>query len=328
MPGIPTDLPGLTASFGGRELAGFLTLWPADLAIERARRWEAHDRGPGEGLVQPWHHAGGLLPVGDTVNADVVAVRVVGSNPRRWPVVVVDEDFHVDEVGGTISGFVLAWVNGDPVPESFAVNRPRPGRPLLGAEPASFTPAMNRHPAAVRLEKDVPGLDRLMALVKPPIPPADPPTEHAWASTIEDLQLPDVPGEMRSYLSIYGTCLLADQMLVWNPSARKRMWALSEQSRELLAVWKDDLAAGLQRIPPAPLYPDPGGLVPVAATVETVIWLSVPSWPGEMVWPALTCSPLGWREHNMGLVDLLVAWIEGRGQFGPPPGARVAMPLV
>ncbi|GAA2440294.1 SMI1/KNR4 family protein [Streptomyces macrosporus] len=345
---LPADYKELVSARGPLDIGEFLWLHAPCAQGERFDYgdwlWETHracrisSRQAPPYEPPPFHPApGGLLAWGETRGGGHLFWDTGASDdPDRWPVVVYDQD--------AVRGGNTPWRNwGMPLVETVAAlldtGLPLPGGAddrTLGPLPATARrtafltdarpwtpPEPDPEAAAGRVSEAVRraalteggGLEALTRLV--PSPEAPVLGDGGWEEVFEALGT-RLPTEYVALMNRYGGGAWM-RWLRFDTPLGKGERSLLHRSRETADIYRE-LRADFPEFHPLAVWPEPGGFLPFADTVDGdhLGWLTVgepDDWP-LVVWPrhADQGPPL-----SGNLTDTLLEWLRGRfGTAGLP----------
>jgi hypothetical protein len=339
---LPGDYKSVVAAYGPLDIGEFIWLhtpciqeghfdyatWLRD--THRHCRMSSREAPPYE--PPAFHPApGGLLAWGMTRSASYLFWDTgVSENPDRWPVVV----FHQDAVYRGVN----PWRSYEmPLLDTLSV-AVRTGLPLPGGGRIGPLPATARRTAfltdAVRWAPPVPrpevvpvaqrraaltegtGLEALSLLVPPPEVPYL--GGGTWEKLFEELGT-RLPAEYMALMDRYGAGCWSKWLNFVTP-LRTNGRGFAYHAAEVLDGYRS-LRAGFPEYHPLPVWPEPGGFLPFASSIDgdQLGWLTEgdpDSWP-------LIISP---RHADQGpplpgnLTDTLLEWLRGRFASEGIPG--------
>ena len=273
----------------------------------------------------PFHpKRGGLLAWGMTRSASYLFWDTAASaNPDQWPVLIMDSD--------AVNNDVNPWHNYQvPVSEFISAvvstGVPLPGNAQLGPLPAtaqrtSFLvdagpwtpppPSPARRPVSKKARltalKEGTGLATLRLLVPPPAKPYV--GDGNWEQLFEELGT-RLPTDYIELMDTYGAGCWSEWLNFVTP-LRTGGRGFANHAKEVLDAYRD-LRAQHPEFQPLAVWPEPGGFLPFATSVEGDVlgWLTHGS-PDE--WPLIVYP----RHAKQGpplqdtLVDTLLGWLRG-----------------
>jgi len=153
----------------------------------------------------------------------------------------------------------------------------------------------------------------LTEIIPPPKHPQETKLESdvAWHE-IEDKIGTALPNDYKLYIATYGSGMLADFIIPFNPFAESANYNLIDR-QEIADHYRDVRAQyGDERVP-YPLYPDADGLLPWADTANGnyLFWLTVGK---PDAWPVVAKISRGNRfeRHDLSMSDFLFQYLSGR----------------
>ncbi|MEU5980308.1 SMI1/KNR4 family protein [Streptomyces sp. NPDC047315] len=311
---LPADYKAVACAYGPLDIGE--RLW---LHVPCANRgWFDY----GNWVQQNRRAAPGVLPFGQTRSADTLYWdTTASSDPDRWPVVMHCQDdanagrdpwrrFDTPLVA-TLARFVADGLR--PVVARSAM--------LADLEATAWTPPPRRPEPTPQQRAALAvggGLATLTALVPPPAAPRL--GERGWEWLYERLGT-RLPGEYVRLMETYGAGCWAGWLRVSDPLAEDA-YALAPQA-EWYAKTYAELRADFAEYHPLAVWPEPGGFLPFADSIDgdQLCWLTEGADPDA--WPLIVVPrhadqgpPLG----SGGLVDTLLEWLRGRfAADGLPP---------
>lgn len=278
-----------------------------------------------------WPEAGGLLALGETRATSCLFWDTSESDdPDAWPVVI----FHKDAVYQGVN----PWLNyGTPLAETLAAllrdGLPLPGGGTLGPLPATarrtafleearpWTPPSRDADAAAQARRraaltEGTGLQALRVLLPPPPEPYLGDADWDWVYGQLGTRL---PAEYVTLAETYGGSDWLGWLRLPAPLDTGRSGLVAEQ------WYRDgyrDLRADHPEYHPLLVWPEKGGFLPFASTIDgdQICWLTEGDDPDG--WP-LIVVPRHAEQGGplpMGLTDTLLAWLRGRFRWEGFPG--------
>ncbi|MFF9849339.1 SMI1/KNR4 family protein [Streptomyces litmocidini] len=301
---LPADYKAVATAYGPLDIGE--RLWLHTPFTSGARLF---DYG---GFVERGRRAApGVLPFGETRMSDTLYWDTTASeDPDRWPVVV-----HVQDLANagkdpwlrpgttllpTLAGFVADGL------------RPLLARSgLAGGEPSAWTPPARRPaptPGQYAAFAGGSGLETLIALVPPPAEPLL--GEQSWEWLYERLGT-RLPTEFVALMETYGAGDFCEWLRFGLPLGTGRH-DLAPSAEWYGAAYRD-LRADHPRYQPLAVWPEPGGFLNFADTVDgdELCWLTEGDDPDA--WPLIVVP----RHAEQGppltgtLVETLLAWLRG-----------------
>ncbi|WP_330460744.1 SMI1/KNR4 family protein [Streptomyces sp. NBC_00820] len=277
---------------------------------------------------------GGLLALGETRATSCLFWDTSASeDPDAWPVVI----FHRDALYRGVN----PWHSyGMPLAETLVAlirtGLPLPGGETLGPLPASagrtafltearvWTPPSRDEEASTETRRRAAltqgeGLEALRVLLPPPSHPYL--GEADWAWVYEQLGT-RLPAEYVTLVETYGGSTWLDWLELHPPLHTGRLGLVAEQ-------WFRDAYRSLREdhpeYHPLPVWPEKGGFLPFASTIDgdAICWLTDGDDPDD--WPLIVIPRHADQDGPlpMGLTDTLLAWVRGRFRWEGFPGLDV-----
>ncbi|MEV6107404.1 SMI1/KNR4 family protein [Streptomyces sp. NPDC051940] len=322
--GLPADYKAVAAAYGPLDLGAWL--W---LHVPCANRgWFDY----GTWLQQARRAAAGVLPFGATRTADTLFWDTTASDdPDRWPVVMHCQD---DENAGRDPWHRFGTPLLPTLARLVADGRLRPiaarSAMLTDLDPVAWTPPPRRPEPTQRQRAALTegsGLEALSALIPPPREPVL--GAHGWDWLYERLGT-RLPTGYVTLMETYGS----GEWCGW-----LRFGAPFGDGQYDLAPWAEwhtetyrDLRADFPEYHPLAVWPEPGGFLPFANSIDgdELGWLTEGADPDD--WPLIVVprhADQGPPLDGGGLTDTLLQWL--RGHFAaeglPRLGRRDEDPL-
>ena len=157
-----------------------------------------------------------------------------------------------------------------------------------------------------------PTFDRLLELAPPPPAPVDTGSPDRWGE-IERALGTDLPGDYKRFINTYGSGEFCDLLWLLNPFSTAEGMNLLHQVGPISDVYREGRDEPFPEWCPYPLFPEPGGLLPLGGDTngDNVFWITTGP-PAE--WPLILYN---WRggyiseRHDMPLAEFLVGWLSG-----------------
>lgn len=342
---LPADYKALASSYGPLDIGDFV--WMHTPCVQEGRfdygSWlkSTHrscriaSRGaPSHAPPVFWPEPGGLLAFGDTRATSCLFWDTSASDdPEAWPVVI----FHKDAVYRGVN----PWHGyGMPLAETLTrlirTGLPLPGGGTLGPLPATmrrtaflmearpWTPPSRREDAETRARRraaltEGEGLEALRILLPPPREPFLGDADWAWVQERLGTRL---PAEYVTLMETYG----GSEWLGWLRLAAPRD---TGQSGLVAEQWYRDayreLREGHPEYHPLPVWPEKGGFLPFASTLDGdgICWLTDGDDPDD--WPLIVIPRHADQGGPLptGLTETLLEWLRGRFRWEGFPGYDV-----
>ncbi|MFD8078785.1 SMI1/KNR4 family protein [Streptomyces sp. NPDC059718] len=319
---LPTDYKAIAAAYGPLDIGAWL--WLHMPCVNRG--WFDY----GAWVQQARRDAPGVLPFGATRTADTLYWDTTASDdPDQWPVVMHCQD---DENAGRDPWrrFATPLV---PTLARLVTDGMRPVAARSGMqtdlERAAWTPPPRRPEPTARQRAALTtgsGLETLIALVPPPTIPAL--GRHNWDWLYERLGTP-LPGEYVRLMERYGAGSWCG-WLRFNMPFGEGQYALVPWAEWYAETYQGQRAV-FPEYHPLAVYPEPGGFLPFADSIDgdQLCWLTEGATPDD--WPLIVVP----RHADQGppldidLTKTLLEWLRGRfaTEGLPPLGRRDEDPL-
>jgi hypothetical protein len=150
---------------------------------------------------------------------------------------------------------------------------------------------------------------RLLTEAPPPACPVDAGLPDHW-DEVERRLGTILPSDYKWLINTYGSGDFCDLLGVLNPFSASKGGNLLSQCGPILEDYREIQGFQTQGMCPFPVYPELGGLLPVAqdSNGNDLFWLAL----GEPdLWTLIHCN--GWTHHQypMSLVQFLANWVSG-----------------
>lgn len=152
----------------------------------------------------------------------------------------------------------------------------------------------------------------LISIAPPPRSPHEAGTPDLWEQVEQSLGT-SLPTDYKWLINTYGSGDFGDLLVVLNPFSAVDSMNLLDQFVPLTARYRQGREDYLPQQCPFPVYPEHGGLLPMAGTMNggDMFWLTAGQ-PDE--WILVLYDWRGgylYEQHPMPLVEFLVYWISG-----------------
>jgi hypothetical protein len=157
-----------------------------------------------------------------------------------------------------------------------------------------------------------PTFDRLLELAPPPNSPVDAGPPDRWAE-VESALGTTLPGGYKWLINAYGSGEFCDLLWLLNPFTPKPHDLLS-QIEPMLEVYREGREGWSAERCPFPVFPEPGGLLPLGDDTNGGNLFWVTDGPPDR-WSLVLYDWRGgceYERHRMPLVDFLVGWLSGQ----------------
>ena len=282
-------------------------------------RIDARDRGHAASLHPT---AGGLLACGASRGSETLLWDTASAtDPDDWEVVVHDEDAPPGTSPWVRSGLplldflVAVTERAFPLTGARALGplAPTAVRSLPRTDAVPWLPPLKvpagagveeRRRAALRAGS---GLAALRVLVPPPAKPWR--GDGTWRELVEELGTA-LPEDYFSLMRVYGAGVLGGHLRFFTPMRTGERGFRAQVEQQL--AWYGEVHSALPEQYPHPPWPEPGGLLPFADSVngDLFCWLTEgrrEDWPVVVV-PRQQDQGPPWRA---GLVETLLGWLRG-----------------